>query len=276
MGIPRVLTFDQGTEFHNQINEELMTLLKVDLLSTAYHPQTNNLDERFNQAIQLMLVKFCSDRHSTRDTYLDACTFAYNTSRQESTKYSPFELMFGRKPVLPVELDVADESPETLLSDFNTIPECSQPLMDKMIEARCPRQDIIHILSRYMVIEKEYFISQRQNSGERLSRSRREAQITGFHSATETGSVASDAQAKDPITDFLIKYCKFGWPEKHTMYSKAYPDLNQTSCLCKVSPTDGDSSGSRKYDGDGSLKATAHLRGEVLKLPDRPRSYFCK
>ena len=83
-----------------------------------------------------MLVKFCSDRHSTRDTYLDACTFAYNTSRQESTKYSPFELMFGRKPVLPVELDVADESPETLLSDFNTIPECSQPLMDKMIEAR--------------------------------------------------------------------------------------------------------------------------------------------
>ena len=47
-----------------------------------------------------------------------------------------FELMFGRKPVLPVELDVADESPETLLSDFNTRPECSQPVMDKMIEAR--------------------------------------------------------------------------------------------------------------------------------------------
>ena len=39
-------------------------------------------------------------------------------------KYSPFELMIGRKPVLPVELDVADEPPETLLSDFNTRPEC--------------------------------------------------------------------------------------------------------------------------------------------------------
>ena len=39
MGIPRVLTSDQGTEFHNQINEELTTLLKVDhRLSTAYHP----------------------------------------------------------------------------------------------------------------------------------------------------------------------------------------------------------------------------------------------
>ena len=83
-----------------------------------------------------MLMKFCSDRHSNRDTHLDACTFAYNTSRQESTKYSPFELMFGRKLVLPVELDVADESPKTLLSDFNTRSECSQPVMDKIIEAR--------------------------------------------------------------------------------------------------------------------------------------------
>lgn len=52
---------------------------------------------------------------------------------KESTKYS---LMFGRKPVLTVELDVAGESPETLLSDFNTRPECSQPLMNKIIEAR--------------------------------------------------------------------------------------------------------------------------------------------
>ena len=67
---------------------------------------------------------------------MDACTIAYNTLRQESTKYSPFELMFGRKPVLPVELDVADESHETLLSDFNTRPECRQPLIGKMIEAR--------------------------------------------------------------------------------------------------------------------------------------------
>ena len=83
-----------------------------------------------------MLVKFCSDRHITWDTHLDACTFAYNTSSQESTKYSPFELMFGRKPVLAVELEVADESPETLLSDFSTRPECSQSLVDKVMEAR--------------------------------------------------------------------------------------------------------------------------------------------
>ena len=42
IGTSRVLTSDQGTEFHNQIKEELMTLLKVDhRLSTAYHPQVH-------------------------------------------------------------------------------------------------------------------------------------------------------------------------------------------------------------------------------------------
>ena len=36
----RVLTSNQGTKFHNQINEELMTLLKVNhRLSRTYHPQ---------------------------------------------------------------------------------------------------------------------------------------------------------------------------------------------------------------------------------------------
>nr|XP_047133003.1 uncharacterized protein LOC105847471 isoform X3 [Hydra vulgaris] len=137
MGIPKVVTSDQGTEFYNQINRELMSLLNVKhQFTTAYHPQANGLDERFNQTIQLMLVKFCNDRHSTWDTHLDACTFAYNTSRQESIKYTPFELMFGRKPILPIEFEVAGESPESLLFDFNARPESSQHFMNKIIEER--------------------------------------------------------------------------------------------------------------------------------------------
>nr|XP_047129866.1 uncharacterized protein LOC124805802 isoform X1 [Hydra vulgaris] len=137
MGIPKVVTSDQGTEFYNQINRELMSLLNVKhQFTTAYHPQANGLDERFNQTIQLMLVKFCNDRHSTWDTHLDACTFAYNTSRQKSIKYTPFELMFGRKPILPIEFEVAGESPESLLFDFNARPESSQHFMNKIIEER--------------------------------------------------------------------------------------------------------------------------------------------
>ena len=42
MGIPKVVTSDQGTEFNNQLNDEFMNLLSIDhRLSTPYHPQVS-------------------------------------------------------------------------------------------------------------------------------------------------------------------------------------------------------------------------------------------
>lgn len=45
MGIPKVITSDQGTEFNNQLNDELMRLLNIDhRLSTPYHPQVSAIN----------------------------------------------------------------------------------------------------------------------------------------------------------------------------------------------------------------------------------------
>lgn len=51
-----------------------------------------------------MLVKYIESNKTSWDEYLETCIFAYNTAVHESTKFSPFELMFGRKPVLPVDI----------------------------------------------------------------------------------------------------------------------------------------------------------------------------
>ncbi len=61
------------------------------------------MDERFNQIIQNMLTKI-GQQKSTWENYLDECVFAYNTSSHESSKFTPFELMFARKPVLAVDI----------------------------------------------------------------------------------------------------------------------------------------------------------------------------
>ena len=40
MGIPRVITTDQGSEFNNKLNQKLMSELQIEhRLTTAYHPQ---------------------------------------------------------------------------------------------------------------------------------------------------------------------------------------------------------------------------------------------
>lgn len=72
--------------------------------------KANGLDERWNQTLQNMLVKFVSHKRKSWSAYLDSCVFAYNTSRHESTKHTPFELMFGRTAALPIDINMEKKS----------------------------------------------------------------------------------------------------------------------------------------------------------------------
>ena len=45
------------------------------------------------------------------DDLLDTCIYAYNTSVHESTSFTPFEVMFGRKAVLPIDVEMDIVSP---------------------------------------------------------------------------------------------------------------------------------------------------------------------
>jgi hypothetical protein len=47
---------------------------------------------------------YVNSYHNDWDGLVDFVTFAYNTSRQESTGYSPFYLLYGREAVLPVDV----------------------------------------------------------------------------------------------------------------------------------------------------------------------------
>ena len=75
------------------------------------------MDERFNQTIQNMLVKFVGSHKGTWSSYLDTCAFAYNTSRHDSTKMTPFEVMFGRTATLPIDVKLRKSTPEEVLDD---------------------------------------------------------------------------------------------------------------------------------------------------------------
>ena len=44
--------------------------------------------------------------------------FAYNTSRHDSSKFSPFELMFGRRATLTIDIDIRKAGPEEIRSKY--------------------------------------------------------------------------------------------------------------------------------------------------------------
>ena len=44
-------------------------------------------------------------KNDSWEDYLDTSIFAYNTSKHESSKYTPFEVMFGRVAVIPIDIN---------------------------------------------------------------------------------------------------------------------------------------------------------------------------
>jgi transposase InsO family protein len=92
-----VVISDQGREFVNAVQAELFALTGTKhCLTSAYHPQSNGLTERFNQTLQTALQKVVNDEQNNWDDHISAILFAYRTAKQKATKLSPFELMYCR------------------------------------------------------------------------------------------------------------------------------------------------------------------------------------
>ena len=71
--------------------------------TSGYHPQTDGLVEKFNSTLIAMISKCCEVAMHNWDQYLPHLLFAYRSSVQESTRESPFFLLYGRDPRLPTE-----------------------------------------------------------------------------------------------------------------------------------------------------------------------------
>ena len=70
-GCTKIVISDQGHEFVNGVSQDLFAITKTKhKISTAYHPQTNGLVERFNQTIQHALVKLVKKEQDDRDQYI--------------------------------------------------------------------------------------------------------------------------------------------------------------------------------------------------------------
>lgn len=98
-GPPTYLLSDRGSNYMSQVMKEVKALTKTrSLATTAYHPQTNGLVERFNHTIVQILSLIADMKKEDWSDYIHAACYAYNTSQQSSTMESPFYLMFGRDP----------------------------------------------------------------------------------------------------------------------------------------------------------------------------------
>ena len=103
-GTPCVITTDNGTQFTADYTKIFLDLYDVYIrFITTYHPESNGLTENRNREIG-KLLRLMGAKEENWDLVLPSALWALRTAKNSVTKYSSFELLYGRKDQQPFEL----------------------------------------------------------------------------------------------------------------------------------------------------------------------------
>ena len=94
-----------GVPLQLHSDQEVCRILGVEKSrTTALHPQSDGMIERFNRTLEAILAMFVSDNQRDWNQCLPYVMTAYRTSVQETTGCTPSEMMMGRDNRLPTDL----------------------------------------------------------------------------------------------------------------------------------------------------------------------------
>ncbi|KAL4088776.1 hypothetical protein QTP88_023860 [Uroleucon formosanum] len=101
-GLPQSLVTDCGTEFLSKVFKEVCQLLKIKQTSTSpYHPQSNGSLERSHRTLAEYLRSFVKKDPQNWDTHVPFAMFCHNSTTHTSTKYQPYQLVYGHPITVP-------------------------------------------------------------------------------------------------------------------------------------------------------------------------------
>ena len=103
-GFPQKFLTDQGSGYESDLFKELLDMATIEKVrTTSYHPQTNGQCERFNFTLMNMLGTLSLEKKRDWKAHLLTMCQTYNATQHPSTGFSPYFLMFGRHPRLPMD-----------------------------------------------------------------------------------------------------------------------------------------------------------------------------
>ena len=112
-GFPEKILSNQGRNFESVLISELCELTQIKKLrTTPYQPEGNGSCERFNRTLISMLGTLPADFKSKWPQHISTLTYAYNCTRSNATGFSPYYLLYGRQPLLPIDIEYGVFTPE--------------------------------------------------------------------------------------------------------------------------------------------------------------------
>ena len=102
-GSPLEIVSDNGREVINRVVKETLQYLNIHHVTTSfYRPEANSRIERQHRTLHDVLAKKLQDDLSTWDLHLNQALAAIRLNVSESSKFSPFYLLYNRDVVAPL------------------------------------------------------------------------------------------------------------------------------------------------------------------------------
>ncbi len=87
--------------------------------STTYYPQGNGQVESINKVLRTLLTKLVSENKTNCNEHLSTMLFSYKIAYKVATRYTPYQLLYGLHPLMPIEyivlIDGGNEKGNTLV-----------------------------------------------------------------------------------------------------------------------------------------------------------------
>ena len=120
------------------------------LRTSSYHAQTNGQVERMNQTIICMIGKLEEDKKACWSEHLPELLLAYNATCSTVTGYSPYYLLFGRRPRITVDylFPTLCDSPHQTKMEVSVV-AMQKRLREAFTVARCLTSEEVARQCRY-------------------------------------------------------------------------------------------------------------------------------
>ena len=105
-GLAQSYSTDGGSEFGGKLAEMLRSLPGQHRVSTPYYPEGQGMVERGHGPLKSALVKLSGESGKNCRKFLPLVLFADRISTKRTTGYSPYEIVFGQRAVLPLDLEM--------------------------------------------------------------------------------------------------------------------------------------------------------------------------
>ena len=106
-GLPREVITDGGPQFvGNKLAATFNNYHIQHKITTRYHPQANGQVENSNKIIESILTKTIASHRRDWAARLPEALWAYRTTWRSMTGYSPYQLVFGKQPIFPIEFEI--------------------------------------------------------------------------------------------------------------------------------------------------------------------------